>query len=217
MRITDLAKVRALLTVTAGEDEEQILKLAADSGALLSGHFRLQAGHHAPYFLRFGQLAYRDEASSVLARAFATRGFATAAADLVVVGAETSARYLAIALSKLLGASVALAEVDSLRRPKDTLKTGTVVGAQHVIVATDVLTTGASIRPLVELARKAVGAERTTLLAFASQGSTRPKDVIASLGVTGHVLTSATWTSFLETDCQLCREGKELLPAFEFN
>lgn len=217
MRVTDLDMVRQQFEPRlASREHEQLMSMIASTGSLLRGHFRLQSGLHAPYFLRFGQLAYRPEHARRIAQACASQSDVPVGREVAVIGAETSARFLATALAELIGGRSVLARVDVAdRRPLPEIKQGDLTGAKHAIVVTDVITTGGSIRPLVELARAAVGDLR--VLAFASIGPDDATKVLARLNARGQCLVQSTWRSSQPASCPLCVAGAPLVPGFEFN
>lgn len=213
MRVTEAAEVRALFDL--GPDSADLASRIADSGALIRGHFRLQSGAHAPYFLRVGQLALRAENADAIAAAWIANEQAVASRGLVILAAETSPRYLAEALSERLAAPRALAAVDGQRRPTRQLRDGSLAEAARVLIVTDVVSTGASIEPLVQLAREHT--RRVSVVAVAAQGSMPLEAVEARLGVPSSALARARWQTASDGECALCRDRVPLLPAFEFN
>jgi orotate phosphoribosyltransferase len=195
----------------------ELAELIASKGALLSGHFRLQSGLHTPYFLRFGQLAYEPAVAARIAERCASQLVGSTERPSVVLCAETASRFLGAALAESIGAELAIAAVDERRQPRAELVAGALEGRREVVVVTDVVTTGRSVAPLVEMARAAPGAPRVRLAAFACLDPRGIAGALAQLRVEGGCLLEGRWTSYAASDCALCREGVELVPAYEFN
>lgn len=196
------------------ESGDELATMVASTGALLQGHFRLQSGRHAEYFLRFGQLAFQTHIADRIA-AIAKSAFALTSGTTVLC-AETAGRYLGAALARALDADVAIAEVDEWRRPTSVLRRGTIRGASDVIVATDVVTTGRSLLPLLALAREARSRSiRVVAFARLDDGPAPPELAHSEIPVDG--LMQGRWTRYVATDCALCRNGIPLIPAMELN
>lgn len=216
MRIKDVARVQDLFSSPRGlERRNELAELIAASGALLAGHFRLQSGLHAGYFLRVGQLAFEPKTAARIAAML--RDVVPMASDARVLCAETAARYLGIALRDSMGGTIAIARVDDRRHPCAVLRGGdTLEGAREIVVVTDVLTTGDSIAPLVDMARQS-GAASVKLVAIACLGHLDMQRMLAHRGLEGGCLLQGQWTSYRDRHCALCQEGLPLVPAFEFN
>lgn len=216
MRVTDKGRIRALFA-SAGSTEivAELVEMIADSGALLDGHFRLQSGLHSRFFLRFGQLAFHPANAQRIAQLFLEVA-APIEEDTVILAAETAPRYLADALARETGQAVRLAGIGEMRKPeKRLLGDASLRGAQSVLIVVDVLNTGGSVSPLVELAREA-GVPQPRLFAFATLWPQTPAAAFARLGVDGECLLRGRWKVHEPEACELCQAGQELLPGFEF-
>ena len=213
MRVYDEEKVRTLFARLLADESsfEAIARAIAGTGALLDAHVRLTDEDHAPYFLRFGQLAYERANARRIAEACA-RTPAVAARPEVIVGAETSARYLVEALAGALGAKSVLATVDADRRPTREAK-GTFPQASRALVVADVLTTGSTIRPVVELARAHCADVR--VLAFAAVGRHDTDELSRRVDAEVCALLRGTWQIESVRSCALCRESRPLIPVLE--
>lgn len=215
MRIKDASAVLPVFGSPHGAAvHAELAELIASKGALLSGHFRLHSGLHTPYFLRFGQLAYEPAVAARIAERCASELVGPTERPSVVLCAETAARFLGAALAESIGAELAIAAVDERRQPRAALLAGALEGRREVVVVTDVVTTGRSVAPLVEMAR---AAPRVRLAAFACLDPRGIGSALAQLRVEGGCLLEGRWTSYAASDCALCREGVELVPAYEFN
>lgn len=218
MRVKDPTTIRALFgSPRQPAIEAELADLIASTGALLEGHFRLQSGAHSPYFLRFGQLAYAPNAAARVAELVVDVLEPPPGPATVVLCAETAARFLGTALAEAIGAGVALAQVDERRQPCPSLRRGSIDGRPHVVIATDVVTTGRSLGVLVELARSTPDVESVRVVSFACLAPGGMEAALAPLRVEGACLLQGRWTSYAATDCALCRDDVPLVPAFEFN
>jgi len=116
-----------------------------------------------------------------------------------------------------MGTPVVLAKVDERRRPTtDFTDEKALEKARGMLIATDILTTGESVRPLVNVAQKFGNLEWVRLIAFATLEPGGHARVFQRLAVDGHCLLQARWAITSPNDCELCQAGTELVPAFEF-
>jgi orotate phosphoribosyltransferase len=154
MRITDTNEISRLFV--AGEDEavdHDLAAMIARTGALLRGHFRLESGLHSEYSPRFGQLAFRrGDAEEIALKCL--DALPERPTNPIVLTVETAPRYLAQALGDRLHASVSIAKANAERHPTTKGVEPSGLDGRDVRVVADVLSSGESIRPLVELAKQ---------------------------------------------------------------
>ncbi|MEM9494310.1 MAG: hypothetical protein AAGC55_34510, partial [Myxococcota bacterium] len=116
----------------------RVLDIVHRAGALLEGHFELDAARHAPYFVRFSQIGWNqdlvDELAAILCE---VAPFTTQPATIVC--AETSAIFLAQALGRKTGNPVAVTAVDTARHPTSILRTGDIDPSRPMLVVSDVI------------------------------------------------------------------------------
>lgn len=187
------------------------------SGALLRGHFGLQVGKHTEYFIRFRALA-RDEAvlAAIAGHLLATVSIPAGATVLV---AESAGYFLGEALRARSGAALAVARTDVERRPASSLLHGAIAPGAPVVVVNDVVTTGASLEPLLDLAADA-GATVTAALVFGALDGTGFRAMLNRRRLAGdHLLeASPAWPITDPSRCAACAAGSPpLLPAAELN
>ena len=127
---------------------EQVRALLEDSGALLTGHFRLSSGRHSDLYVQKFRVFERPEI---------TRALGAALADLfgdfaAVASPALGAVVLGFSVALARGARSVFAErVDGELK----LRRGFALGAgERVLVVEDVVTTGGSAREVVVLARR---------------------------------------------------------------
>lgn len=168
-----------------------------ETGALLTGHFRLSSGLHADRYLQCARLLMWPQRAERAGRALGDelRGFApdvvvSPALGGIVIGHETA---------RTLGTPALFAErrdgVFAFRRGFAFAP-----GARAVIVE-DVLTTGKSTREAADAATRA-GARVVGAGALVDRGVSPD-----ALGVPHHALLSLTLPAWPQAECPLCREG----------
>lgn len=126
---------------------EEILHLFRDCGAVLQGHFRLSSGKHSDtYFEKFQVLQhphYVQQLCGELAKRFRRDGVE------VVVGPTTGGVIIAYEVARQLGTRAVYAEREGDKR---VLRRGfTLHEGERVLVVDDILTTGGSVREVLEM------------------------------------------------------------------
>lgn len=186
------------------------------SGALLRGHFSLQVGKHTEYFIRFRALA-RDP---VVLDALAGHLLATVELprDPVILVPESAGYFLGEAIRSRAGGTLAVARTDIERRPARSLLHGLIPPDRPVVVVNDVVTTGASIEPLLDLVADS-GATVAAALVFGALDGTGFRAMLHRRRVAGdHLLEASPAWPITEPDrCAACAAAVPLLPAAELN
>lgn len=177
---------------------EQILQIFKDKEVLLSGHFRLTSGRHAAYYMQCARLLqYPDVAGPLceqMASNFADQGVT------VVVGPAIGAIPLSYEVARALGVKSIFAERENGAM---TLRRGFEVSAQdRVLVVEDVITTGGSVKEVIDLMR-AQGATVVGVGVLVDRSNGK-----IDFGVPLSSLLSLEIESFAPEDCPLCAEGK---------
>ena len=133
--------------------KERVLEILKEAGVLLEGHFLLTSGRHSAKYLQcakiFRQTRYSEELCAALAENFAADGVD------VVIGPAMGAVQMAYEVSRALGCENFFAERED---GKMTLRRGfEVKPGQKVLLVEDVITTGGSVREVMELVKEAGG------------------------------------------------------------
>jgi orotate phosphoribosyltransferase len=169
-------------------EREEILNILSDSGALLSGHFVLSSGLHSAGYLQCAQVQQYPDRLETLSRGLAEKWRTSGVT--AVVGPAVGAIVVAYELARQLGA----AGTFEFRREFK------VDGADRVLVAEDVVTTGGSAKEILELLKpthaQIVGV--TSLVC-------RNKQV--GFGVDYRYLIDFEIPAFEPSRCPLCRKG----------
>ncbi|MBQ4347116.1 MAG: orotate phosphoribosyltransferase [Firmicutes bacterium] len=175
---------------------EQIFK---ESGALLNGHFLLTSGRHSDRYMQCAQILKYPKFSEELAKGLADE-FRDAKADLVI-GPAMGGIIVAYELARALGTVNIFAEREN---GKMTIRRGFEVPAgARVIVAEDVITTGGSVREVMELV-KAAGAEVVGVAVLADRSNGE-----IDFGCKLAAAYTSEVVSWEAAECPLCKAGAE--------
>lgn len=136
-------------------NNEQVLQVFRDAGALLEGHFILSSGRRSPIFLQKALVFSQPDLSAKLCAALAEKVKAQLGEIDVVVGPAMGGVIPSYELARHLGCRAVFVErVDGnfeLRRSFEIEKT------DRVLIAEDIVTTGLSFRETVEALNKLPG------------------------------------------------------------
>lgn len=129
-------------------NNDEVLQVFRDAGALLEGHFILSSGRRSPVFLQKALVFSQPELSARLCSALATKVKAQLGDIDVVVGPAMGGVIPSYELARHLGCRAVFVErVDGafqLRRSFELKDT------DRVLIAEDIVTTGLSFRETVE-------------------------------------------------------------------
>lgn len=182
-----------MLTKTQAEE------IFTKAGALLSGHFLLTSGRHSNRYMQCAQVLQYPVYTEDLARHLA-ESFANEAID-IVVGPAMGGIIVSYEVARQLGVKSIFTERENgamvLRRGFG-LEPG-----QKVLVVEDVVTTGGSVKEVIEVV-KASGAEviGVGVLVDRSGGS-------VDFGVPMKAALSMEIESWPADDCPLCKAGAD--------
>jgi orotate phosphoribosyltransferase len=182
-----------------------ILELFRNTGAYLSGHFRLTSGLHSPEYLQCALVLqhprHAAELGSLLAEAL--REVAPQPVGLVVSPA-LGGLIIGHEVARALGARFIFTERDEQK--KMTLRRGfTVAPGEAALVVEDVITTGGSTRDVVEVLR-AAGAHPMAAASIIDRSGGR-----ADVGVPRIALATLQVVAYDPAECPLCAQGLPLV------
>lgn len=200
-----------------GVPAAQLLDVVAATGALLRGHFALQSGRHAPYFVRFAQIGRDRDALEQVARWLIGASQPPFGSGCTILSPESAGFALGHAVSVELRAGLATARIDLRRRPLGPpLRAGRLTPGRPVVVVNDVATTAGSLERLLGLA-EAAGCDVIGVLLFGLVEPDAVKAMLAARALPATWLVSARWRAVLPPACDACHAGAPLLAASEFN
>lgn len=182
--------------------EDEVLTLLRDTGVLMEGHFQLSSGRHSHRYLQCARVLQYPVLAERLGRELAGRWRDVAGETggiSAVVGPALGGILVAYEVARGLGARALFTERQEGRM---TLRRGfTIAAGEAVLVVEDVITTGGSVREVLEVVSRWGG--RTVgvgALVDRSGG-------LADLSVPVRALASLTMESYPPADCPLCRRG----------
>ncbi len=174
--------------------------LLAETGALLSGHFRLSSGLHSPNYVQCAKLLEHPRNANQLGSALAEK-----------IRALSVQKVVAPAMGGVIvGYTVAQAlDVPSIfTERKDgamTLRRGFQIGSgERVVIVEDVVTTGKSTRETVAVVEQHGGVVAGFASILNRSGKQNPFDAPYE------ALMALALETFEESSCPLCRSGVPL-------
>jgi orotate phosphoribosyltransferase len=180
-------------------EEREIMTIFADIGAYQQGHFKLSSGLHSGAYLQCALVLADPILAERLCGTLAKK-LSTNKPDLVI-GPAMGGIVLAYELARVVGARAIFTERD--KDGKMCLRRGFRVNpGDKVVVAEDVITTGGSVKEVIELLRQN-GVETAEVACFIDRSGGK-----ADLGGVKHKsLLKLDIPAFAEQDCPLCQEG----------
>jgi orotate phosphoribosyltransferase len=128
-------------------NQDELLKLFKDSGALLEGHFKLSSGRHSDVYYEKFTLLKQPALCTRICEEMARR--IKPSAPSAIVGPTTGGIIIAYDVARYLGIDALYAEPGEEGR---IFKRGfSLEKGQKIAIVDDVLTTGGSIREVIEL------------------------------------------------------------------
>lgn len=178
---------------------ERVIEILKEAGVLLEGHFRLTSGRHSNKYLQcakiFRNTKYSEELCAALAEQFADEGVE------VVIGPAMGAVQMAYEVSRHLKCENFFAEREA--DGKMALRRGfEVKPGMKVLLVEDVVTTGGSVKEVLELV-KAAGADVVGIGSIVDRTGGK-----IDFGVPFKSVISVEVESWEPENCPLCKEGK---------
>jgi len=186
--------------VTAQADS--ILNIFRDTGAYLSGHFRLTSGLHSPEYLQCALVLQYPEHAEKLGGKLAAQLRALAGGETigVVVSPAMGGLFIGYEVARALGTRLLFTERDP--SGKMTLRRGFALQPNETaVVVEDVITTGGSTREVIDIL-KAAGARVLAAGSIIDRSGGR-----ADVGAPRIALATLEVVSYRPEDCPLCRQG----------
>lgn len=179
--------------------EERVVEVLKEAGVLLEGHFLLTSGRHSNKYLQcakiFRNTKYSEELCAALGEKYADAGVE------VVIGPAMGAVQMAYEVSRALHCENFFTERDE--NGKMTLRRGFVVEpGQKVLIVEDVVTTGGSVKEVIELV-KAAGGDIVGVGSIVDRTGGK-----IDFGVPFKAVYSADVTSWEKGECPLCKAGE---------
>lgn len=177
--------------------KERIVEILKEAGVLLEGHFLLTSGRHSAKYLQcariFKNTKYSEELCADLAAKFAGDNIQ------LVIGPAMGAVQMAYEVSRQIGCENFFTERED---GKMTLRRGfTIEPGQRVLVVEDVITTGGSVREVIDIVREHGGVVAGVGVVVDRTGGK------IDFGVPLKSVISLDVESWEAGECPLCRAG----------
>jgi orotate phosphoribosyltransferase len=180
--------------------KDDLLAMIRPSGAVLEGHFRLTSGRHSgTYFEKFQVLQYPEytvRLCGLIADHFRDQNVE------LVAGPTTGGVILSFEVARQLGVRGIFAE--TIGEERRFLRGFKVRPGERVLVVDDVLTTGGSIRQVIEAVRRAGGEPIGVAVLVDRTGGK------VDFGLPFFACLELVVESYEASKCPLCREGMPL-------
>ncbi len=178
-------------------NEQTVMKLLEETGAVMHGHFLLTSGLHSPLYVEKFNVLQHPGYTETLCRALAER-FKEDKVELVI-GPMTGGILLAHEVGKALGTRAIFTEREDAEM---TLKRGFYIDpGTRVLVVEDIVTTGGSVKEVLGVVKSRGGIPvGVGLLVDRSGGK-------VDFGVRTEALLRLDIPTYTEPDCPKCKEG----------
>ena len=178
--------------------QERVMEILQQAGVLQEGHFRLTSGRHSNKYLQCAKIFRNTKYSEELCKALAEQ-FENDQIE-VVIGPAMGAVQMAYEVSRWLKCENYFAEREE---GKMTLRRGfAITPGQKVLLVEDVVTTGGSVKEVLELV-KAAGGDVVGVGAIVDRTGGN-----IDFGVPFRAVISVEVQSWEPEECPLCKEGK---------
>ncbi|NLZ38311.1 MAG: orotate phosphoribosyltransferase [Firmicutes bacterium] len=178
--------------------ETRVMEILKKTGVLLQGHFLLTSGLHSDKYLQCAQVFQYPEYAAELCQALA-EAFAAEKVDLCI-GPALGGVIIAYETARALHTRGIFAERD--QEGVMTLRRGfTIEAGEKVLVLEDVVTTGGSVREVIDL----VGAWGGEVIGVGSLVDRSNGKV--DFGVPYHALIRFNVNAYRPEECPLCKQG----------
>ena len=178
--------------------KEEIIEIFKDSGAMLEGHFLLSSGRHSDRYLQCALVLQDPAVAEKLCRILAAQ--IPGKKPDIVIGPALGGVTLAYEIARQLNSIGIFAERE---KGVMTLRRGfQIPQGARVLVAEDVVTTGGSVREVIEVVKK-LGGEVIGVASLVDRTNGQ-----IDFGYPFYSLLSLEVVSYDADDCPLCQTGK---------
>lgn len=183
--------------------EDEVLKIFQDKGALLAGHFELTSGLHSGKYLQCAIVLQYPELAEKLCKELADRFKQGSQPIELVISPAIGGIIVGQEVARTLGARAIFCE---RKEGEMRLRRGFQVDkGQRVLVVEDVITTGGSVREVIDLVKKA-GGEVVGVGALVDRSG---KEI--DFGVRTVALLTLDIPNYKPSACTLCKKGFPLV------
>lgn len=178
--------------------QEEMLKIFEKTGGILKGHFILTSGRHSDTYMQCAKLFVDPKASELLCKSLAEK-LNGEKIDLIISPA-VGGILMGYEMARQLGVNNIFAERENGAM---TLRRGfTLPENANVLVVEDVVTTGGSVKEVIELVKE-MGCNVTAVASIVDRSNGK-----VDFGVKFVNLISMDVVSYEPSECPMCKEGK---------
>ena len=182
--------------------KEEIISMLKEANVLLEGHFLLTSGRHSDKYMQCAKI-FQDAKYSVPLCAELVKQYKDDNVE-VVIGPAIGAIQMSYEVGKQLGVRNIFAERDG--DGKMTLRRGfTIEKGQRVLIVEDVVTTGGSVREVIDLVKECGG----DIVGVGSIVDRTGGKI--DFGVTYKSAFAMDITSYEADECPICKTGAPLV------
>lgn len=178
--------------------QERVMEILKEAGVLLEGHFVLTSGRHSNKYLQcakiFQNAKYSEELCADLAEKYKDDNID------IVIGPAIGAILISYEVSRQLGVRNIFAERDG--KGKMTLRRSfEIEKGERVLIVEDVVTTGGSVREVIDVVKEA-GGEVVGIGSIVDRTGGK-----ANFGAPYKSVLSVEVVSYDAEECPLCKQG----------
>jgi len=189
------------LTGEASRGEAE--RLLREAGAVLEGHFQLSSGRHSGLYVEKFRLLERPAQTEALCRMIADWS-ARHISPQLVAGPTTGGIIVSYEVARVLGLRSIFAESDEESGGRSFQRGFTISPGERVLVVDDVLTTGGSVRDVLDAVRS-LGGEVAGVAVLIDRAGGK-----VGFGVPFFACLALDLPTYAPTDCPLCKQGVPL-------
>ena len=189
------------MTGEASRDEAE--RLLREAGAVLEGHFQLSSGRHSGLYVEKFRLLERPPQTESLCHMIADWS-ARHISPQLVAGPTTGGIIISYEVARILGLRSIFAERDEESGSRSFQRGFSIAPGERVLVVDDVLTTGGSVRDVLDAVRD-LGGEVIGVGVLIDRAGGE-----VDFGVPFFACLALDLPTYAPTDCPLCKQGVPL-------
>ena len=194
-----------MLKVVSQVEGLDIYKILKDTGSIMEGHFKLSSGYHSKYYLQCARLLQYPDITYRLAR----KALYVVSKDIDIknINAVVSPAMGGILWGYMIAYAAGCRMIFTERKAESVeLRRGfEIESGQEIMVAEDVITTGASTKEVIDLVRR----NKANVIGIAAIIERSKEPLIKSgvdFKVRKEVLLQIPLITYSEENCPLCKK-----------
>jgi len=184
--------------------EREVLEIFQKSGALLSGHFRLSSGLHSGKYLQCALVLQYPDLAEKLCNQLASRLELRGSKIDAVISPAIGGIIVGQEVAKVLGCRAIFCEREEgkmkLRRGFEIRK------EERVVVVEDVITTGGSVKEIVEIVQ-GEGGKVEGIGVIVDRSKPSLSDELVTLNLPLNSLLRIDIETYSPEECPICKKG----------